>query len=340
MASSRQTSKLDAFAALTAKGFDLKFLSHAGAIAAGDFPGALAEIAQVLDEVALPITEIIGSGGGGGETKFTQRLRRALAGRGWAKHHFIIEKRVNGQPRGSTSHEVDHVKRFDAGVIACEIEWNNKDPFFDRDLENFKRLHAEGAISLGVLITRGASLQDALWDAVMRFAHQRGIQNMDDLAAQGVAPTPRQRENILRRVHRKDEPVPFASAWADNFVSNKFGQATTHWRKLMARVERGVGNPCPLLLVGLPASILLFDDAKVDAVADEDLAEGLQAGVRFPAGIAACQGPSQVGCPSASGWHRWARKACTAHRPGCPRLPSPAARRGQTFPDAAPGCKP
>ena len=23
-------------------------------------------------------------------------------------------------------------------LIALEIEWNNKDPFFDRDLENFK----------------------------------------------------------------------------------------------------------------------------------------------------------------------------------------------------------
>lgn len=43
-------------------------------------------------------------------------------------------------------------------MLALEIEWNNKDPFFDRDLENFKRLHAEGAISVGVLITRGASL--------------------------------------------------------------------------------------------------------------------------------------------------------------------------------------
>jgi hypothetical protein len=34
---------------------------------------------------------------------------------------------------------------FLPGVLALEIEWNN--PFFDRDLENFKRLHANGAIS-------------------------------------------------------------------------------------------------------------------------------------------------------------------------------------------------
>ena len=250
------------------KGFDIKLLSHAGAIAAGDFPGALLELVNVLVAVELPISEIIGSGGG--ETRFTQRLRRALAGCGWRKHEFEIAKTVDGVPRESTSHEVDHVKHFGAGVIACEIEWNNKDPFFDRDLENFKRLHAEGAISLGVLITRGASLQDALWDAVMRFASERGIHDMVTLAAQGVVPTPKQRSNILRRTDRQDVPVPFVKAWADNFVSNKFGQATTHWAKLMSRVERGVGNPCPLLLIGLPASILLFDDARVEQVADED----------------------------------------------------------------------
>ncbi len=254
------------------KGFDVQLLSHAGAIAAGDFPGALLELVDVLRMVELPISEIIGSGGG--ETRFTQRLRRALADQGWRKHQFEIAKTVDGVPRESTSHEVDHVKRFSAGVIACEIEWNNKDPFFDRDLENFKRLHAEGAISLGVLITRGASLQDALWSAVMRFAGERNIHDIDTLAAQGVVPTPKQRANILRRTCRSTDPVPFGRAWADNFVANKFGQATTHWAKLLNRVERGVGNRCPLLLLGLPASILAFDKAKVEAVSDEDFAEG------------------------------------------------------------------
>ena len=105
----------------------------------------------------------------------------------------------------------------------------------------------------------------------MRFATERGIHDMDMLAAQGVIPTPKQRVNILRRTNRNEEPVPFAKAWADNFVSNKFGQATTHWAKLISRVERGVGNPCPLLLVGLPASILVFDDARVEMVSDDDL---------------------------------------------------------------------
>jgi hypothetical protein len=36
---------------------------------------------------------------------------------------------------------------------------------------------------------------------------------------------------------------------------------------LMDRIHRGVGNPCPLLLVGLPASLVSFDP---DAVIDND----------------------------------------------------------------------
>lgn len=238
------TSAPSPFEALEVKGFNISFHAHAKSILHGEFPQALDEIGAVLNAIELPITEIIGSGGG--ETKFTQRLRKSLAALGWEKHVFEIGKTIDGVPRESTSHEVDHVKRYlGIGSLAMEIEWNNKDPFYDRDLENFKRLHAEGAISVGVVVTRGKSLQDSLWNAVHRFATERGISSMEKLAENGVVPTPKQRANILKRADRQKEPVPFADAWTDNFVSNKFGQATTHWEKLIHRVERGVGNPCP-----------------------------------------------------------------------------------------------
>jgi hypothetical protein len=48
----------------------------------------------------------------------------------------------------------------------------------------------------------------------------------------------------------------FPKGWAHAFVSDKFGEATTHWRKLEDRVKRGVGNPCPLLLIGIPKSVV------------------------------------------------------------------------------------
>ncbi len=145
---------------LIAANFQVDFRSHAMAILKIDFP----EVAEVIEDVLLgstiPIEEIIRSGGG--ETKGTQRLRNALRAREWNKHNFIVERTIDGVPREAQSHEVDHVRTLAAGTIALEIEWNNKDPFFDRDLENFKRLHADGAISLGIIITRGSALQDAL----------------------------------------------------------------------------------------------------------------------------------------------------------------------------------
>jgi hypothetical protein len=244
-------------------------LSHAKSIIAGEFAEASIEIVDSLNSIELPITEIIGSGGG--ETKFTQRLRRKLAAVGWRKHVFQIAKTIDGVPRESTSHEVDHVKTFAAGTVAMEIEWNNKDPFFDRDLENFKRLHTEGAISVGILITRGSSLQGELWNAVRRFTRDRRIASFEDLAANGYVPTPKQRANVLKRVERTNGPVTFAEAWTDNFVSNKFGQATTHWDKLMARVGRGVGNPCPLVLIGLPASMIRFDAAPIEQLSEDEV---------------------------------------------------------------------
>src|SRR5262245_45532678 len=142
---------------LIAAQFQVDFRSHAKAILGSDFREVASQLEEVLLASTVPIEEIIGSGGG--ETKGTQRLRNALKERGWRKHNFIVQRIIDGEEREAQSHEVDHIRKFEAGTVALEIEWNNKDPFFDRDLENFKRLHADGAISLGIIITRGAGLR-------------------------------------------------------------------------------------------------------------------------------------------------------------------------------------
>jgi hypothetical protein len=221
----------------------------------------------VLSAVTIPIEEIIGSGGG--EAKGTQRLRRALAEHNWIKGSFTIEKVINGVRRESISHEIDHVRTFPGGqVVALEIEWNNKDPFFDRDLENFKRLHAEGAISVGVIVTRGSSLQEYLPALVRRFAEETGLASVDDVKGLGLNPTPRQRADVERRMAAGGPP--FAVAWSSSFCQDKYGAATTHWRKLEDRVHRGVGNPCPLVLIGLPSGIVTFGEKiTIEEVLDE-----------------------------------------------------------------------
>src|ERR1043166_3012053 len=90
---------------LQTSGYQIQFVSHAKAILTVDFPQALQELTEILAQLTIPIEEIIGSGGG--EAKGTQRLRRALAAKGWIKTHFEISKTINGIPRDSISHEVD-----------------------------------------------------------------------------------------------------------------------------------------------------------------------------------------------------------------------------------------
>jgi hypothetical protein len=160
----------------------------------------------------------------------------------------------------------EHVRSFGTPPsltrIALEIEWNNKDPFYDRDLENFKRLHSDGAISIGVIVTRGQSLHDGMRDLVRRFLDMRAIRDLLGVREWGYAPTTRQERAIRARLERSRNPQTFRDAFAECFVSDKFGEATTHWRKLMDRIDRGVGNPCPLILIGLPLSIVTFHEGK------------------------------------------------------------------------------
>ncbi len=251
------------FEKLKSAGFQVEFHSHAEAILNGDFPSVQDELEGVLLGATIPIEEIIAGGGGG--AKGTQRLRRGLQAQDWQTVTFTVEKRINGIPREAVSHKMDHVKSFKLpsggnGTVAMEIEWNNKDPFYDRDLENFKRLHADGAISLGIIVTRGRSLHDNMREMVGRFFDERQISNFDDLERWGYNPTSAQQKAILKRIKREKEPLTFRESFVSKFVADKFGEATTHWRKLEDRVHRGVGNPCPLVLIGLPDTIVTFGE--------------------------------------------------------------------------------
>jgi len=68
--------------------------------------------------------------------------------------------KVDDRLMNSPTHKVDCYKN----QVALEIEWNNKDPFFDRDLSNFRLLFDLRAISVGVIITRSDHLQEIFND--------------------------------------------------------------------------------------------------------------------------------------------------------------------------------
>jgi len=241
------------FERVRAKGFDIAIRNHAGAILSVDFPLISDELENALMEVKIPAEELVGSGGG--EAQSTQRLRRRLYDVGWPKHNFDFKLIVDGIETVSNSHEIDHVRRSEAGTIALEIEWNNKDPFFDRDLENFQRLHAQSAISVVAVSSKDASLQEGMLGIVQRCIEKHGFVDESEMVETfGMkVRTKRQRDAVQKLLDRN---VPFSAAFSRQFVNDKFGQATTHWNKLKDRIDRGVGNPCPLLLIGLPASVV------------------------------------------------------------------------------------
>jgi len=165
-----------------------------------------------------------------------------------------MQQTINEQVLDSTTHEIDHFKKFHDGRrgIALEIEWNNKDPFYDRDLSNFSRLHLIGAISAGIIITRGPSLQKALRSVFM--AHYKSLEPSELQKAIATV-----REPHLSRIRKAATSGERADLVASVKASSKYGQATTHWTKLLARIDRGLGNPCPLLLVGIEETRLQAD---------------------------------------------------------------------------------
>ncbi len=232
-------------AALENAGFDVKTTNRAGAVLSHDFTVGFDSLTNILAATKMECGELLESGGN--EAPPTGRLRETLNEAGWAKRSISATKAVDGVQKTSATHEIDHVRDCGQGTIALEIEWNNKDPFFGRDLENFQRLHADGASSVGMVITRGKSLQDATRIILTKCAKVNNLNSVSDFKRLGIKePTANQQEKL-----QEADDSGFAEIAAAT-LCRKYGESTTHWNKLMERLTRGVGNPCPLLLVGLP----------------------------------------------------------------------------------------
>lgn len=126
---------------------------HACAILERDFHSEWRDIIDLLSNFSLCKSWI--SVGGGQKSKVAQAIDNFLIARGWVEKEFATSLRVDEHVMESPTHKIDCYKNR----IALEIEWNNKDPFFDRDLNNFRLLFDLRAISVGVIITRCDELQ-------------------------------------------------------------------------------------------------------------------------------------------------------------------------------------
>lgn len=116
-------------------------------------PDEWQEIQAALRAFRLMRSEILRAGGS--RSSIVARLEQPLKDKDWVERQFQTAIVVDGQQRESPTHSVDCFK----GRVAIEVEWNNKDPFFDRDLNNFRLLFDLQVIDVGVIITRCSELQ-------------------------------------------------------------------------------------------------------------------------------------------------------------------------------------
>jgi hypothetical protein len=136
------------------KNYEVHEWKHACAILANDFPEEWKDIVDLLTQFHLCKSWI--TVGGGRKSAVASAIDDFLYKRGWVEKEFATSVKVDEKVIDSPTHKVDCFKNH----VALEIEWNNKDPFFDRDLNNFRLLFDLRAISVGVIITRCDQLQD------------------------------------------------------------------------------------------------------------------------------------------------------------------------------------
>ena len=133
--------------------YEIHEWKHACAILNSDFPNEWTDIVDVLTVFRLKKSWL--TIGGGRKSKVSAFIDNFLYERGWIEKSFETQVVVDKNTMDSPTHQIDCYKNR----VALEIEWNNKDPFFDRDLNNFRLLFDLRAISVGVIITRCDDLQ-------------------------------------------------------------------------------------------------------------------------------------------------------------------------------------
>ncbi|MBW1699534.1 MAG: restriction endonuclease [Deltaproteobacteria bacterium] len=133
--------------------YELHEWKHACAILKNDFTSEWEDIISVFKNFRLLKSDILTPGGG--LSPISHKIDKEFIKRGWQEKAFKTEVVIDSETLENPTHKIDCYKNR----VALEIEWNNKDPFYDRDLNNFRILFELRAISVGVVITRCDELQ-------------------------------------------------------------------------------------------------------------------------------------------------------------------------------------
>jgi hypothetical protein len=134
--------------------FEVAEKCHAASILQADFPAEWEDLTSMLSAFTLRRSDIVTPGGS--KSKISDGIDAFFYSRGWHEHDFKIKVEADGVTKLAPTHKVDYFKNR----VAIETEWNNKDPFYDRDLTAFRLLFELNVISVGAIITRATELQN------------------------------------------------------------------------------------------------------------------------------------------------------------------------------------
>jgi hypothetical protein len=123
------------------------------AVLSAAHPEEWKDILTVLKGFRLRKSDILKPGGAKG--LIASSLDSHFTKLGWIEKGFDTRIVVDKAEFVTPTHKVDCYKNR----VALEVEWNNKDPFYDRDLNNFRLLFELRAIDAGIIITRCTELQ-------------------------------------------------------------------------------------------------------------------------------------------------------------------------------------
>lgn len=201
--------------------FELYSYRNASSILSRSFPDQFAQIVAALEAFQISKQMIREPGGSKGpiakyvdtlftnewnETRITADLHVKLI-HAQRKNEILEEYTRTGYLDG---HRIDFV----SGRVALDLEWNSKDQTYDRDLYAFSAFYDAGAIDVGVIITRGSSLNNAFFKSLGKVLKKDGSEGKEE-------------------------------------VYKKFGASTTWMGKLLYRLDAGRNGGCPVLAIGI-----------------------------------------------------------------------------------------
>jgi hypothetical protein len=135
------------------KNYEVREWRNATGVLTTAYPTEWQEVLEALRSFKLRATDILAPGKN--KSDLAKNFDAVLTRFGWVEKKFDTIIKVDEQEYESPTHKVDCYKN----KVALEVEWNNKDPFFDRDLNNFRLLFELRVIDVGIIVTRCSELQ-------------------------------------------------------------------------------------------------------------------------------------------------------------------------------------